>query len=201
VRSCLGSFFAKRVHISRAPEVDAHWSVMFGKVDENGAFPTVCSLAYFAYNFIHYSGLPGMQIRFLHPVDDAVLIIVNFGVGSPLLFPSSDTKNRRKRNGAAMWIKLDRPLLTPSPLLTPFPNSWGVTQMSSSREHYLIRVRPSDTTGDVVRDQLTFSPEYFWSSALSMMRAITPVRYIKHPSSACEAIHSCSPKIMATSQK
>jgi len=74
VRSCLGSFFAKRVHISRAPEVDAHWSVVFGKLNENGAFPTVCSLAYFAYNFIHYSGLPGMQIRFLHPVYVAFLI-------------------------------------------------------------------------------------------------------------------------------
>jgi len=48
VRSCLGSFFAKRVHISPAPEIDAHWSVVFGKLDENGAFLTVCSLAYFA---------------------------------------------------------------------------------------------------------------------------------------------------------
>jgi len=68
VRSCLGSFFAKRVQISRAPEVDAHWSVVFGKLDENGAYPTLCSSAYFAKNFIPYSGLPGMQIRFLHPV-------------------------------------------------------------------------------------------------------------------------------------
>ena len=48
VRSCLGPFFAKRVHISRAPEIDARWSVVFGKLDENGAFPTLCSLAYFA---------------------------------------------------------------------------------------------------------------------------------------------------------
>jgi len=39
VRSCIGSFFAKRVHISRALEIDAHWSVVFGKLDENGADP------------------------------------------------------------------------------------------------------------------------------------------------------------------
>jgi len=68
VRSCLGALFAKRVQTSRAPEIDAHWSVVFGKLDENGAFPTLCSPAYFAKNFIPYSGLPGMQIRFLHPV-------------------------------------------------------------------------------------------------------------------------------------
>ena len=68
MRSCLGSFLAKRVHISRAPEIDAHWSVVFGELDENGAFPTLGSWAYLAYNFIPYSGLPGRQKRLLHPV-------------------------------------------------------------------------------------------------------------------------------------
>jgi len=51
VRSCLGSFFAKRVHISRAPKIDAHWSDVFGNLDENGCVSDLMFFGIFCLEF------------------------------------------------------------------------------------------------------------------------------------------------------